>query len=147
MNNQEMRKEMIEKMEKMDVLKEEFVKLQKALDSFELDVDSYEDQYCDMLNEEGAISVAGLTFDPAYIVRELDPTAYRCGLIDYVDGIDVSDDPKYKDLEEKIENLENEIDDLEAEIEELEREREREREEEEEEREELTTTAHYAHQE
>ena len=117
-----MENEKIKKMEKLNTLKEELKLAQEALDGFELDINDYEDSYCDMLNEEGEIHVAGLTFDPAYIVKQLDPIAFRCGLIDYVDGLDFGDDIRYQEIEEEIENLENEIDDLEGEIEGLEEE-------------------------
>ena len=82
--------------------------LEKEIENFELDPDDYKDNYKEMLNEEGPVKVCGLTFDPAYIVEELDPTAYRCGLIDYVDAIDKDDDPKYRALVDELEELEEE---------------------------------------
>lgn len=51
------------------------------------------EQYDEMLNEiEGPISVGILTFDPADVLRELDPTAYRCGLLDYLDAEEIDSD-------------------------------------------------------
>jgi len=44
--------------------------------------------------------------------------AYRCGLSDYVDSIDVSEDEDYQALEQEIEELQGEIDDLQEEIDE-----------------------------
>lgn len=32
------------------------------------------------------VEIGGLTFDPSRIVKELDPTAFRCGMNDYLDG-------------------------------------------------------------
>ena len=47
------------------------------------------DAYDDMLNEcYPEVEVAGLTFDPAEVIFNCDPVAYRCGLIDYIDSIE-----------------------------------------------------------
>jgi len=45
-----------------------------------------EERYDSLLDDDGAVEVAGLPFDPSRILRELDPTAYRCGLLDFIDG-------------------------------------------------------------
>jgi peptidoglycan hydrolase CwlO-like protein len=92
---------------------------QAELDNFELDVDDYEDIYKAHLDEEGPVIIAGMKFDPSYALQEIDPTAYRCGLNDYVDSFEKEDDPKYKELEEELESLTEELDALEAEIEDL----------------------------
>ena len=92
------------------------------IDSFELDIDDYVEQYEEALNAEGEVKVAGLTFDPADIIRELDPIAYRCGFNDYVDGIDKGNDDKFMELEDELEALEDELTDLENELEEKEEE-------------------------
>lgn len=49
--------------------------------------------YDDFLDESGEVKVWGCTFRPSYILKELDPTAYRCGYSDYADlmGIDIDD--------------------------------------------------------
>ncbi len=95
---------------------------QREIDRFEIDPDEHEEDYRESLNSEGDINVCGLTFSPSRIIEELDPTAYHCGLVDYVDSLDVSDDPAYKELEEELEALEDELTDLESELEELEEE-------------------------
>lgn len=48
-------------------------------------------------------------------MRKCDPTAYRCGLLDYIDGIDVTDTEGHKAIEEEIEELEDELEALEEE--------------------------------
>lgn len=48
-----------------------------------------EQQYQELLNEPGLVDVGGLTFEPARVIEELDPTAYRCGLIEYIDSLKV----------------------------------------------------------
>ena len=50
--------------------------------------------YDDMLNASYDPSdIAGLTFDAAHILRELDPIAYKCGWLDWCDseGIDTDE--------------------------------------------------------
>ena len=114
---------MKELMAKIEAKKAEIEAKQKEIDSFELDIDDYVEQYEEVLNSEGEVKVAGLTFYPADIIRELDPIAYRCGLNDYVDGIEKSDSEKYQELEDELEALEDELTDLENELEEKEEEK------------------------
>lgn len=50
--------------------------------------------YDDMLNEcYGMVNVAGLEYDTARILDEVDPIAYKCGWIDWCDseGIDTDE--------------------------------------------------------
>ena len=47
-----------------------------------------EERFDEMLNSEGEVNVAGLTFMPSQIWREMDPTAHRCGVNDYANGED-----------------------------------------------------------
>ena len=48
--------------------------------------DEIEDRARDFLNDAyGVIEVAGLTFDASYVLEELDPTAFRCAVSDYMD--------------------------------------------------------------
>lgn len=113
---------MKELMAKIEAKKAEVAAKQNEIDSFELDIDDYVEQYEEALNSEGEVKVAGLTFYPADIIKELDPTAYRCGLNDYVDGIDKGNDDKFIELEDELEALEDELTDLENELEEKEEE-------------------------
>jgi len=94
----------------------------KELDNFELDPYDYERQYDECIDEEGPVIVAGIKFDVSYALKELDPTAYRCKLVDYVDSIDKEETQEYKEIEEELETLEGELEDLETELEELEEE-------------------------
>lgn len=48
--------------------------------------------YDEMLNEHGSVPVAGMEFSPAYALNELDPIAYKCGWIDYMDALGVDTD-------------------------------------------------------
>lgn len=48
--------------------------------------------YDDMLNEGGPVEIAGYEFNTADALNELDPTAYKCGWIDYMDSLGVDTD-------------------------------------------------------
>jgi hypothetical protein len=45
--------------------------------------------YDDVLNESGPAVIAGMEFDPAYVLNELDPIAYKTGWIDFMDSLGV----------------------------------------------------------
>lgn len=85
---------------------EQIEEKKEELQNFELDVDAYEEEYKDMLDDMGDIEIGNLHYMASYTLKSVDPTAYRCGLIDYVDGLNVSDDIDYKELEEELEALE-----------------------------------------
>lgn len=52
----------------------------------ETDIEVTEEQYDDHLNEiYPPVKLGNLVFDPARIIKELDPIAYRCGKADYED--------------------------------------------------------------
>lgn len=61
------------------------------------------------------VEIGGLTFSPSRIVKELDPTAFRCGMNDYLDGDDsleyIADD-WYRAWD--VEQIRKEIDEIEA---------------------------------
>jgi chromosome segregation ATPase len=110
-------------------LNQDLERLQADLNNFELDPDSYEDQYCEMLDDlySEVCNALPISISASRLILEFDPTMYRCGLNDYIDSLDVSDDQAYQDLEaeiseleDQIGNLEEEISDLEDEIEQLE---------------------------
>lgn len=103
--------------------------VQRQLDNWEVDSDDLTDDYDNMLDEcYGTVEVCGMTFDSRRILQELDPTAYHCGFIDFIDGLEK--DPQsnrhhpawqsYRDLEEELETLEDELVDQEEQLEELE---------------------------
>jgi len=46
-----------------------------------------ETMFDELLNELGEVAVAGYKFDPARVLKELDPIAYREGLADYADSL------------------------------------------------------------
>ena len=95
--------------------------LESQQGKIELDPDDYEDQFDDMLDESiPEIEIGSLTYSPSHVLKNVDPTAYRCGLNDFVDSLDVEDSDEYKELQEEIDQLKSDIEDLESEIEDLE---------------------------
>ena len=94
--------------------------LQNEISSFELDPDDYIDQYDQMLDEcYGDF----LGMNASYILKEMDPTAYRCGLLDYLDGLDQDeekmDNDDYAELIEELEEIESKIEELEDKLTEM----------------------------
>jgi len=67
-----------------------------------------------------SVEVCGMTMNPVYILKECDPTAYRCGMNDLIDNKDNSDFEEFNELETELEELEDELSDLELELSELE---------------------------
>lgn len=58
----------------------------------EVDPEDYTDQYDEMLDELYEVNIAGYSFSTAYALKELDPIAYRCGLLDYVDSLELPEE-------------------------------------------------------
>ena len=111
----EMKEHEIRKMQALIADKE------KQQSQIELDPYDYEDQFDDMLDESiPEIEIGSLTYSPSHVLKYVDPVAYRCGLNDFVDSLDVEDSDEYKELQEEIDQLKSDIEDLESEIEDLE---------------------------
>ena len=94
--------------------------LQSQIDHFELDPEDYADQYDEMLDE---VHGDFLGMNASYILKEMDPVAYRCGLLDYLDGLDQDEEKMNNDecleLFEELEEIKSKIEELEDEMSEL----------------------------
>ena len=102
---------------------EEITNKKRELDNFELDNDDYRNAYDDCLDEIYDFSSVGGPFEymqPSRVLKESDPTAYRCGLCDYVDSQDRTEHDDYKALDSELDDLNDELYDLQTELEELE---------------------------
>ena len=99
-------------MKTREELEELISEKQSEIDNFELDPDNYEEQYDDMLNE---CYPEVFNIQPSRILYECDPIAYRCGMNDYIDSLELSDDDGYNELIDELEELENELEELEEE--------------------------------
>lgn len=98
---------------KREELINEIEELKKQRECFELEKDDYTEGFDDLLDEEGDIVILGVRYSRSHVLKEVNPTAYRCSLNDYLASIDVEDDPKYQALCEQIEELEYELEQLE----------------------------------
>jgi hypothetical protein len=90
----------------------------KALESYEVDIDSPEviSMYEDTLGEiYGEIDICGMKYDVARALKEVDPTAYRCGLSDYADSLDKEQFQDFQDLQEAVDEAQSTVDELEDE--------------------------------
>ena len=106
---------------KLSALRLQVSDLESQQEQIELDPDNYEDQFTESLDESiPEIKIGCLTYSPSHVLKNVDPVAYRCGLVDYIDSFDVEDSDEYKELQEEIDQLESDIEDLENEIEDLE---------------------------
>ena len=96
---------------------------QQEMAGYEISRDASD--YRDHLDEVyGDIEICGGTYSAGSVLEEVDPTAFRCGMNDWIDSLDKEDEEDYKELMEEEEELENEISDLEEKVEELEQEEE-----------------------
>ena len=81
-----------------------------------------EQEYRDILDDNGPVKVCGLTFYPSTILEELDSTAYRCGFNDWLDSEEwdefEGDYMKRDDIEKVTEEYEEYLEELENEGEE-----------------------------
>lgn len=84
----------------------------KALERWEVDTDSSEviDMYDSMLDDcYPEASIAGMTYSTSHALKEVDPTAYRCGMNDWADGLDKEEFEDYRELQEALESAESEL--------------------------------------
>ena len=96
-------------------LQEQLNQAIKARDAYEIDPDTQIEAYESMLDDcNPEVNVCGYRYSPSHALKELDETAYRCGLNDYVDSLDIEDDEGWKDLNEVVEGIESQIEEQES---------------------------------
>lgn len=101
----------------------------KQQEMADYEVSRSESDYRDHLDEsEETVTICGHEYAAGYALEQVDPTAFRCGMNDWIDSLDKEDEDDYKELMQEVEDLEDEITDLEEKIEELENEEEEENE-------------------
>lgn len=106
--------EMIES--KINVIKAEIDTKQSEIDSFEYEIS--ENDFNEFLDEiEEPVNICGMEFYPSDILKNCDPTAYRCAKSDYESSYDLDDVEEYADLKDELEALEAELEGLESELE------------------------------
>lgn len=107
----------------IEELKEEIEGVEDLIAEIETDIEVMEDingpygeQYDDILDEDGRVSVAGLSYYPSQILKEIDPTAYRTGYNDYIDGELSEKENELSDAKDELKDKENELKKLEEEL-------------------------------
>ena len=84
--------------------------LKEEMNKFEVDPDDYISQYDEMLDECYEDFMG--SYSASYTLSQVDPIAYRCGLLDYVDNLGVSYPSEWdNELEDLISELNDMIDD------------------------------------
>jgi len=99
--------------ERYKALSERLEDLEDQIDNYEIDPDDYIDEYDDMLDELGDVTIGTLSYSASRVLEEIDPVAYRCGLTDYVDSIDLDDIAEYRELVDERDTIQDEIYDIE----------------------------------
>jgi len=103
-------------MSKLGLLEDRLAELEEIRDELELNPDDYEEEYCEILRDiSGKIKIGSLEYDADYVLRKVDPTAYRVGLLDYLDSIDIQETEEYKEITKEMERIQDEITELELE--------------------------------
>ena len=98
---------------KIELQEVEIPQKEAELENLNLDPEDYKRQYEDALDEANTVKIGGLTYSPSQVLKEVDPTAYREGLLDYIDSIDIEETNEYKEIQDEIDELQEELDDLE----------------------------------
>ena len=105
----------------IDTCRCEIADKRQEIENFEPDEDAATDRYEEMLDEcYETFRIGRMEYRPSYVLKQVDPIAYHCGLTDYIDSIPLRDWPEYCELEDELESLEEELETLEEELESLE---------------------------
>ena len=119
-SNELLRAEVEMKEQEIRKMQSQIADKEKQQNQIELDPDDFADQFDESLDESiPEIEIGSLTYSPSHVLKNVDPVAYRCGLNDFIDSLDVEDTDEYKELEDEIDQLKSDIEDLESEIEDL----------------------------
>ena len=94
-------------------LESEIERVQGEIDAWEPDPDDYTDQYDEMLNEGGPVCIGSLEYEPAEVLKLVDPIAYRCGMNDWLDGEQKDGSIGPDELKAELAELEDELAELE----------------------------------
>jgi hypothetical protein len=101
-----------ETLDRLNELKELSIDLQGRIDSFEPEQADFVDEFDELLDEEGYVTILNMTYSKSYVLKNVDPIAYRCSLADYVASVEIENLPDYIKLVEEMEELTTEIDEL-----------------------------------
>ena len=103
----------------IEVIESKIESLQNEIDNFEYEIS--ESEFNDFLDDcYPEIELMGMTYNPSYALKELDPIAYNCAKSDYESNYDLDDCQEYTDLKEELEALEDELEYLNEQLDDLE---------------------------
>lgn len=91
---------------KIKQLEDRLEELEIIRDNYEPDESAFEDSYNDMLDE---CYPEVFNISPSRILSECDPIQYRCGLSDYVDGLETDIEDVMPEVIEEIEDIESQL--------------------------------------
>ena len=122
---EDLREKIASLVSQIEAKEEQLSKKKDEQENLELDEEDFVKDYDNMLDEvHGEVCFGELRYQASYVLKEVDPIAYRQGLLDYVfdGGIEISETDQWKELEEELEEIQDEISDLEENKDELEEE-------------------------
>lgn len=103
--------------EEEDSLKSHQSELEAEREDFDVSEHFSEEYIAENLNDQnGPVEVLGRGFDASRIIRELDPTAWREMVNDWLDAIDITTVDAYRDIESDLAYIENRLSDIEDEV-------------------------------
>ena len=111
----------------ISTLNDQVAELEESIEDLDHEIDNFdvsdyytESEFLDMLNESyGDVDICGFSFGAGDALERLDPTAFRCAYVDYLDSVEPENIGTYVDLVEERDDLQNELDDLVEQIESL----------------------------
>ena len=119
-NTQSIKQQIAELESKLLDAKKELLEVENEIENFDASDYIDESDYDEMLDDcYGEIEICGMSYLASYALKEVDPTAYRCGYNDYVNSIELDAIVEYCELIEQQDELESEIDDIQNEIDDL----------------------------
>ncbi len=110
---------------KIDLIKLEIEDKQGEIATIQSNIETFEyicteEQFDEFLDDvEQSVSIYGIEFYPSDILKNCDPTAYRCAKIDYEADLELENCEEYKDMIIELEELETELDELESQLDDL----------------------------
>lgn len=100
----------------LEELQDELQRIEKEIEDYEPDPDTFEEQYDEVLDETyPAYKIGSGVYPASHVLKELDRIAYDTGLNDFVDTIEKDDDPHYQELLDERDAIADEIEELEDE--------------------------------
>ena len=62
--------------------------------------ESLEEAFCEAMDQDGPVTILGISFDRSYILKEMDPIAYDTELANFMDAMGFDPDEEDDDCED-----------------------------------------------